>query len=61
MRNHLTSPALGLDYLEIVDADTLLPVPQIRPNTLLALAAFVGEKPNQTRLIDNLLIAHLPA
>lgn len=61
MRHHLTSPALRLDYLEIVDADTLLPVPQIRSNTLLAIAAYLGEKPHQTRLIDNLLITDLPA
>ena len=61
MRNHLTSPALRLDYLEIVNADTLLPVSQIRPNTLLAIAAYLGEKPHQTRLIDNLFITDLPA
>ncbi len=61
MRNHLTSPALRLDYLEIVNADTLLPVSQVHPNTLLAIAAYLGEKPHQTRLIDNLLITDLPA
>lgn len=52
MRQCLQAPSLRLDYLEAVDADTLLPVLQIQPNTLLAVAAWVGT----TRLIDNHLV-----
>lgn len=39
------------DYLAVVDAETLLPVPFARPGTLIAVAAWVGG----TRLIDNFL------
>ena len=38
-----------VDYVVAVDADTLEPVKKLGPNTLLALAAYVGK----TRLIDN--------
>ncbi len=38
-----------VDYVVAVDADTLEPVKRLGPNTLLALAAYVG----RTRLIDN--------
>jgi len=41
-----------LDYLEIVDPDTLLPVPAALPGTLVAIAAKFGE----TRLIDNFIV-----
>jgi len=44
-------PGIALDYLAIVDPDTLLPVPAAIPGTLIAIAAKVGT----TRLIDNLL------
>jgi pantoate--beta-alanine ligase len=40
-----------VDYLATVDAQTLLPVSTVAPDTLVAVAAWVG----QTRLIDNLL------
>ncbi len=53
MRSHLTSPVIRIDYVEAVDADTLLPVQQAQPNTLLAIAAWVGN----TRLIDNRLLS----
>jgi len=45
-------PAVRLDYLQIVDPDTLEPVKAITRTSLVAVAAFVG----QTRLIDNLLL-----
>ncbi|MDE3104792.1 MAG: pantoate--beta-alanine ligase [Acidobacteriota bacterium] len=45
-------PAVRLDYLAVVDADELLPVPIAVPGTLVAIAAWVGT----TRLIDNLLV-----
>jgi pantoate--beta-alanine ligase len=41
-----------LDYLEVVDADTLQPLDKVRDNTLIAVAAFAGG----TRLIDNVVI-----
>jgi pantoate--beta-alanine ligase len=39
-----------IDYLELVDAETLQPVSVVGPQSLIAVAAFFG----QTRLIDNL-------
>jgi pantoate--beta-alanine ligase len=44
-------PNLALEYLEAVHPDTLLPVAEIAPGTLFAVAARVGT----TRLIDNFL------
>ncbi len=45
-------PGLRLDYAEVVDPDTLLPVADLRAGALVAVAAFLGT----TRLIDNLLL-----
>ena len=42
-----------IDYVELVDADTLQPVTDIDRPAVLAVAAFVG----RTRLIDNVRIA----
>jgi len=39
-----------VDYVNIVDADNLQPLETLRPNTVIALAVFIGK----TRLIDNL-------
>ena len=47
---------LKLDYAEVVDPDTLLPVNNVCPRALLAVAAWAGG----TRLIDNLLIEREP-
>lgn len=54
LKSHALRPEPGfeLDYLVIVDADTLLPVPKASHGTLIAIAAKVGD----TRLIDNLLV-----
>lgn len=41
-----------VDYMAIVDADTLLPAVSIETGTLVAVAAYVGK----TRLIDNSLV-----
>ena len=41
-----------LDYLAVVDADTLLPVETALTGTLVAVAAWVGG----TRLIDNFIV-----
>jgi pantoate--beta-alanine ligase len=44
------APLARIDYMEVVDAETLQPVEIIRPRSLLALAVFFGK----TRLIDNI-------
>jgi pantoate--beta-alanine ligase len=44
------APLARIDYVELVDAETLQPIETARPNSLLALAVFFGK----TRLIDNI-------
>jgi pantoate--beta-alanine ligase len=44
------APLARIDYVEIVDAETLRPVEVAGPNSVLALAIFFGK----TRLIDNI-------
>ena len=44
------APLARIDYVELVDTETLQQVETIRPNSLLALAVFFGK----TRLIDNI-------
>jgi pantoate--beta-alanine ligase len=46
-------PSVRLDYLEIVNPDTLDSVADVNQGALVAVAAFVGT----TRLIDNLLLS----
>jgi pantoate--beta-alanine ligase len=46
------APAARIDYIEIVDDDTLEPVPTLTRPTLIALAVFLGK----TRLIDNAVL-----
>ena len=48
-----TVPAVRLDYLSVVDPDSLEPVREVQHPTLVALAAWVGS----TRLIDNVLLS----
>ncbi|MGB2630853.1 MAG: pantoate--beta-alanine ligase [Candidatus Omnitrophota bacterium] len=43
---------IRIDYIEVVDAETLEPVENVRDNALVAVAAFVGN----TRLIDNTVV-----
>lgn len=45
-------PAVKLDYFEIVDPETLESIAEIKKQSLVAVAAFVGN----TRLIDNILL-----
>jgi pantoate--beta-alanine ligase len=47
-----SEPAVRLDYLEIVDADTMEAAEDVWGGTLVAIAAFVGT----TRLIDNIVL-----
>ncbi len=44
------APLARIDYVELVDGDTLQPVEVVRPNSVLAVAVFFGA----TRLIDNI-------
>lgn len=50
-------PGLRLDYAEIVDPDTLLPVADLSHGALVAVAAFFGT----TRLIDNFVLPAVAA
>ena len=43
-------PLAEIDYVELVDAETLQPVEMTGPNSVLALAVCFGK----TRLIDNI-------
>jgi pantoate--beta-alanine ligase len=46
------SPLARIDYVELVDAETMEPVEAVRPNSRLALAVYFGK----TRLIDNIAL-----
>ena len=46
------APLARIDYVALVDAETLQPLEKVQPNSLLALAVFFGK----TRLIDNVLL-----
>lgn len=48
-----SAPLARLDYLEVINAETLQPSPEAGPDSLIAVAAFFG----QTRLIDNLRLS----
>lgn len=53
IKNTINSENLArIDYIEIVDADTLEPKKKVNGKALIALAVYIGK----TRLIDNLLI-----
>jgi pantoate--beta-alanine ligase len=47
-----TEPRARIDYVAIVDPDEFVPLERVDENTLIALAAWLGE----TRLIDNVLV-----
>jgi pantoate--beta-alanine ligase len=44
------APLARIDYVDLVDAESLLPIDAVKPNSLLAVAVFFGK----TRLIDNI-------
>jgi pantoate--beta-alanine ligase len=48
-----TEPGAWLDYLELVDPETLDPMDHVSSKALVAVAAFVGT----TRLIDNVVLS----
>ena len=45
-----TAPLARIDYLELVNAESLQSIESVQPNSLVALAVFFGK----TRLIDNI-------
>jgi pantoate--beta-alanine ligase len=45
-------PGVRVDYVAVVDPDTLLPLEDVKSGALLAIAAYIGT----TRLIDNILL-----
>jgi pantoate--beta-alanine ligase len=47
------APLARIDYVEVVDAETLQPIKMAGPNSVLLLAVFFGK----TRLIDNIRVA----
>lgn len=47
-----TEPLARIDYVDVVDFDTITPIEQIKRNTLVAIAVYIGK----TRLIDNFII-----
>ncbi len=53
LRQHLAnSPGVRVDYAEIVNPDTLVPVLDTVQGALVAVAAYIGA----TRLIDNIVL-----
>jgi pantoate--beta-alanine ligase len=46
------APLARIDYVDLVDAQTLQPIDAVGPNSLLAFAVFFGK----TRLIDNIVL-----
>lgn len=51
-RTNIHQSPLKLDYLEIVDLETLISLVEVQPQALACVAAFCGE----VRLIDNMLL-----
>lgn len=47
-----TEPLARIDYVDVVDFDTITPIEKIKGNTLVAIAVYIGK----TRLIDNFII-----
>lgn len=52
IRTLTLDPKITVDYVAICDPQTLEPLKKLKPESLLAIACFVG----QTRLIDNVLL-----
>ena len=47
-----TEPLAKIDYVEVEDAENIVPVEKIDNNTLIAMAVYIGK----TRLIDNMMV-----
>ena len=48
-----TEPLAEIDYVEVVDFDSIEPIDRIRGNVLVAIAVYIGK----TRLIDNIIVS----
>jgi pantoate--beta-alanine ligase len=46
------APLARIDYVELVDAESLQPIEAVRPNALIVVAVYFGK----TRLIDNIVL-----
>jgi pantoate--beta-alanine ligase len=46
------APLARVDYVDLVDAETLQPIDSVKPNSLIAVAVYFGK----TRLIDNIVV-----
>ncbi|HEY6070863.1 MAG TPA: pantoate--beta-alanine ligase, partial [Chthoniobacterales bacterium] len=46
------APLARIDYVDLVDAQTLQPIDSVKSNSLLAVAVYFGK----TRLIDNIVL-----
>lgn len=56
METHLkTEPKAKIEYVKVVDGETLQPISTIRPGVLVAIAVHIGK----TRLIDNFSVRKL--
>ena len=44
-------PLARIDYVDVVDFETITPVDEIKGTTLVAIAVYIGK----TRLIDNFI------
>lgn len=47
-----TEPLARIDYVDVVDFDTITPVETLNGSTLVAIAVYIGK----TRLIDNIIV-----
>ncbi len=47
-----SAPLASIDYVDLVDTETLQPIDSVKPNSLLAVAVYFGK----TRLIDNIVL-----
>ena len=45
-------PLAKIDYVDVVDFDTITPIDTIKGQTLVAIAVYIGK----TRLIDNFIL-----
>lgn len=52
VKNLTTEPLAKIDYVEVVDFDTIEPITTIKGSVLTAIAVYIGK----TRLIDNFIV-----
>jgi len=52
-----TEPLAKIDYVDVVDFDTITPIEKLEGSVLVAIAVFIGK----TRLIDNFIAEREPS